>query len=83
MSWGYLAVILGSSWDHLGYLRPSLGHLGQSWSHFGMILAILDHLRFTLAILGRHLGAILGPCWGYLALCRGEVEKHLVVRSDV
>jgi hypothetical protein len=83
-SWGPTSAVLGpfwaileSSWGHLCHRGPCSGHLAQCWSHIGGVLAILGHLRFTEAILGRHLGTILGSFWGYLGPCRGEVEKRM------
>jgi hypothetical protein len=67
---GSSGVILGPSRGQLGHLGPSSGHLGPSWCDLG-------HLGFTLAIQGRHLGAMLGPFSGYLGPCRAEVVKHM------
>jgi hypothetical protein len=72
---GHIGAILGSSWDHLGHLGQSSGQLGKPWGHIGVILALLDHLRFTLAILGRHIAARLGPFWGFFVPCRVQSRR--------
>jgi hypothetical protein len=92
--WGHLGVILGSSWGHLGVILATVGTFGSSWAivePYRGVLAILGHLRFTLAILGRHLGAlfwdnfgaILGLVGAKLRSVGAKLRSAWFVRSDV
>ena len=62
VSWEVLGGILGPSWDVLGRLGPSWGHLGSSWRRLGPIRI--------------HLGSSWsrpGPSWGHRLTSWGQL----------